>query len=50
MTLEHKISQGGVARDSAGHQNERIAFEVFKLALSYLYGKPAQWLAACMIE
>jgi hypothetical protein len=25
-----------------GHRDERIAFEAFKLALSYLYGKPAQ--------
>jgi hypothetical protein len=25
-----------------GHRNEHIAFEAFKLALSYLYGKPVQ--------
>lgn len=25
-----------------GHRNQRIAFEAFKLALSYLYGKPIQ--------
>jgi hypothetical protein len=25
-----------------GHRDEHIAFEAFKLALSYLYGKPVQ--------
>jgi hypothetical protein len=25
-----------------GHRDERIAFEAFKLALSYLYGQPVQ--------
>ena len=25
-----------------GHRDQRIAFEAFKLALSYLYGKPIQ--------
>ena len=25
-----------------GHRDHRIAFEAFKLALSYLYGKPVQ--------
>ena len=28
-----------------GHRDERIAFEAFKLALSYLYGKPVQPVA-----
>jgi hypothetical protein len=29
-----------------GHRDPHIAFEAFKLALSYLYGKPTQLVAA----